>query len=1130
MKVIYSICLLALFISIHGYGQKKIHAVPIQESELKIEAEASSVSKVKITITPTIDFDKDKLGTKLPIQFEIAPFNKLDFKAKLLDNLKTLYFYQGLTTKTKGIVKTLSSFTNEESVILQKFIQSTFSDKEKRDVFNKLEPSLTEIKDQTNKQELIKIITKKLEFRKDFFGKGFYAHLENFINYNKSTSGDELREYIKSKQIIDERIENLFQYFEAQITLLFKYDLEPVAGVLHYNTEISNVQYYGGSVSERYYDKRTKNYHKLIKKLHKLNDPTKKESPHIDSLDATDQFDTTFIKKHLINNNRLDKNVEASIKKSYLQLDKYILTAPYLTVNDFLNELKKRNLKDYLYTFSKNEFDNKYIGFLPVDKDQNEIPDNLSNKDSLNYIRFQDSIKKYQDSNNDNFNKFRRLTNNLIRKSIQQSLDGAIHHKLSEKMIDSTTRIDQIKKDLKKELITNKTDSILALYKNRAFEKNMLVQIVNHFKYEGTEIKAKYYTNPKEFLVNFENLIYNYKNYGRGERKDILRKKLLTLKNNEIYKSLAKLFKEYDTISLLINDHNFLKSYYLNNEILGQLETKLVNSLKKYLQHKNRKRNRPYADSNWGIINVEVKKQDQDDDKSSDLQANLTKFHEKYTEINDSISTYSRKNKLTTTLYQCLENQSFNKENSNAITPISKIYKLLDQFENCEYLYYEKKAIDLGKIEILESKRKALRLKIIRKVKENPLWNFKADDIQLDINDGFIEHMVVTGQLTGVSKNNEMSEDFNAQLREFINKTPDELEFNINKQLKFTNTYPFGFSSIKDFEFLKKMPLYVYYGSKKQYEFEVEKILPNYIQRLQNDRLDFSPKDQPVTLPEPGKESGSIDLKKEKSSKLFNIIVYTDFNGLKAADPNGVIQMEIDKKISLYTKKIVPNKYLRTHLGIFNHITPNFRWSRLDASNDEKNLILKYIPVSSGGQLDSIPYVTQLDLLRHENIGVGVALNLGTWDLPLLKLRIETNIGGKYNRVKVLDTNGKKVLDDNDNSNIKKTYDINTWRFYPEFKAILRPEERYGADLSFRVIRLNSVTNEFSNISSEEKFRANLTDTPKWLHQIEVNAHLSPSAQKDNLFFFRYRYTNTTSWEYNGFGEIQVGYSMLLKI
>ncbi|MFC6861222.1 hypothetical protein ACFQHQ_17655, partial [Zunongwangia atlantica 22II14-10F7] len=430
----------------------------------------------------------------------------------------------------------------------------------------------------------------------------------------------------------------------------------------------------------------------------------------------------------------------------------------------------------------------------------------------------------------------------------------------------------------------------------------------------------------------------------------------------------------------------------------------------------------------------------------------------------------------------------------------------------------------------LETERMSILSEIERALKKNPLWSFEAEDIQLDINDGYIEHIVVLGKINGISIPDEHDIKLE-QLKVLINENPD-WKTNVGKQLKFKNAYPLGFSSSDDFDNFKRSKIAVYTGNLKEFEMDLEDIFPNYVQSLANDRLDFSPKDQTVVLPEPDKKSGYKLLTKDKSSKLFQVAVLSDFNGLNGSNPNGVLQFNFRKEIPLHTQRYRAPiwKYKGHNLGFFNYIAPELNWSRLNSRDQDQTLALSYVPVFNGGVIDSLAYTTHLNLLRYENIGVGAILNIFTYSIPAVKIRFEMNLGGKFGHTYVLDPQGETVQQDGTTINRSKDYDLNTWRWYPELVLKLRPEERYGADVRLRPIRFNALTDHFSTISSEQQFKSNLSDNNQWLNQIEINAHFSPSAQKENRFFFRYRFTNSASWEYNGYSEIQVGYSIQLKI
>ncbi|MEM9681557.1 MAG: hypothetical protein AAF901_14640, partial [Bacteroidota bacterium] len=456
--------------------------------------------------------------------------------------------------------------------------------------------------------------------------------------------------------------------------------------------------------------------------------------------------------------------------------------------------------------------------------------------------------------------------------------------------------------------------------------------------------------------------------------------------------------------------------------------------------------------------------------------------------------------------------------------------KQLRKYENHDIILLESQRTICNQ-DYTESDDTLLR-RILQLLRETPLWEFTIDDMQLDINDGFVEHIVINGKITGISKDNDKNHDFNDKLDQIIKENPG-WKTNIGRQLKFVNLFPYGFSSSKDFEDFKEYKVSVYKGKHKEFEVDLEKIFPNYVQTLQNDRLDFSPRDQVVTFLIGDEKEGFRELKKDKSSKLFTLNVYSDFNGLKENDPNGVLQFEVNKLIPLHTKRRtwrLSDRYIRGfNYGYFNFVDPHLRWSRLDANDNTSSLPLTYIDGFEGDASIRIPYVTHLDLFRFENISVGADFNIMSLDFPTAKFRFELNVGARYGRTRVIDTDGEPITDQNEELNVDKVYNVNTWRFYPDFTIRLRPEERYGATVHYRFIRFNSVTNDFSSISSEEAFTQTLSDNPQWLHQFALNAHFSPSGRKDDRFFFRYRYTNTANWEYNGYSEIQVGYSMALR-
>jgi hypothetical protein len=123
----------------------------------------------------------------------------------------------------------------------------------------------------------------------------------------------------------------------------------------------------------------------------------------------------------------------------------------------------------------------------------------------------------------------------------------------------------------------------------------------------------------------------------------------------------------------------------------------------------------------------------------------------------------------------------------------------------------------------------------------------------------------------------------------------------LRNYLIFTNRFPFTVSSKFDNEILSTMRLFcnncggvegitrfVNLGSFLILDYKYE-----------NGKEDYSPADGTITLDplQPSKE-----LKKEKRSRILEVAAYTDFMGIKESNPNGLVQIEVSRKINLWTQ------------------------------------------------------------------------------------------------------------------------------------------------------------------------------------------------------------------------------------
>ncbi|MDB5024303.1 MAG: hypothetical protein JWP78_2058 [Mucilaginibacter sp.] len=132
-------------------------------------------------------------------------------------------------------------------------------------------------------------------------------------------------------------------------------------------------------------------------------------------------------------------------------------------------------------------------------------------------------------------------------------------------------------------------------------------------------------------------------------------------------------------------------------------------------------------------------------------------------------------------------------------------------------------------------------------------------------------------------------------------KAPNDPALSSRKFIEFKNQYPISISSKFDADRLANINLY---------SFNCNGIegLTRYIKLsdvlaldiiLENNKEDYSPSDRVVTL---SPSQPIVELKKEKRSHILDVSAFTDFVGLDQEQPNGLIQIEVKRKINLNTK------------------------------------------------------------------------------------------------------------------------------------------------------------------------------------------------------------------------------------
>ncbi len=630
-------------------------------------------------------------------------------------------------------------------------------------------------------------------------------------------------------------------------------------------------------------------------------------------------------------------------------------------------------------------------------------------------------------------------------------------------------------------------------------------------------------------------------------------------------KRLGELYNQYELKRLL--DSTFFENYFNLKKEFHEIE-------------KNISENERIILKNEAKINFESKYIDSTKTQKTALDLKLEPLIKNYdseykklrvylrelSQLRDALdkkSTAAEEEKIMAQIESLQENNLLPKENE--LNEIENNIYSLEQDINSKTKHIDSLKTIISKLKnkndtlskvILKEKNKLLKqqeridnkISVNRKfIRKLPLWNFDVSSIEIDLNDGFIEHITVLGKVVSPRieessireatfsyvENNILNSEKPSYISTLLNAFYQERIVReifgdvLDKELMFVNEYPIGFSSKTDFADLSNYNLHSFRGYEKTFSVPLESVINLFVQRHQNDRLDFSPKDQIVRLPlDDLDQNNEIELKKEITSKILSANIFTDFNGLKESKPNGLVQVEVEKQIPLWTRRMDLGLGRSSNFGFINYANFNLTWAKLN--EEDRELQVRYAENVANNNPNVDKYVTYLDLIKFENVSVGADLNIASFDFPLLKTRLELNAGVHYGRVKVVDT--LKNTDGSPRTSLLEE-DINMIRWYPDAILRIRPEERFGGYLRYRPFRtiVPNTDEDFFAVSSSIKFEEDRILSKSWMQRFEFGAFYTPSPDSDNKFFFRYRYTNNFEMETNGYSEIQLGYQIFLK-
>ncbi|MBD0258546.1 MAG: hypothetical protein ICV83_22760 [Cytophagales bacterium] len=358
----------------------------------------------------------------------------------------------------------------------------------------------------------------------------------------------------------------------------------------------------------------------------------------------------------------------------------------------------------------------------------------------------------------------------------------------------------------------------------------------------------------------------------------------------------------------------------------------------------------------------------------------------------------------------------------------------------------------------------------------------------------------------------------------------------------FSNVFGIGFSSKRNFDHATEVPLLEMGGQSKPncpfvYLMGLNGVL-NYVPELRISTRDYSPKDYQYSLIP---SATPIDLYKEETQRLLEARVFTDLVGLDKESPNGLVQIEVAKRINTNTFRglIFKHSGLARFLfgqggGAFQYVVPAITLSKLEENN-------RYLPLQRQFDASSgtaTGYTTALDLLQYQQFAAGMDFNLGYTENVAGKFNILIDAGFRFGRTAVRDSvtrfeNGAFTL-----TGQSREFGVNTLQLSAVAKMHWLPDERFSVILSYRPVYLRALNADVQQVYYRSGEQGGMVPADgrrkEWPHlhkgsflgTWEVLALVKPST--NGYLFGRYRISNQIGFGKHNFHQLQLGYSFYI--
>jgi hypothetical protein len=293
--------------------------------------------------------------------------------------------------------------------------------------------------------------------------------------------------------------------------------------------------------------------------------------------------------------------------------------------------------------------------------------------------------------------------------------------------------------------------------------------------------------------------------------------------------------------------------------------------------------------------------------------------------------------------------------------------------------------------------------------------------------------------------------------------------------------------------------------------------LLDYLIIAQSENEDYSPANSIVELNE---NRTVVQLKKEKRSKIITARMFSDLAGVSSDNPNGLVQIEIGRRINLVTdrsyirnerKFTKPGKMI-AYGGFITFIEPRFTFSKIEDNN-------KFYIIDSNSMNRDKSFVDSqnhfrlnpIEVLRHQQLSIGLLLNFYKWNLINKKTNFQLNWYFGYGRTPMADsflvTNKTITLVQQRN----ETY-VSTIQYGPTVLVEFKPDARWGVSIG---ADLRWIKVKHPQFEIDPRFKDMFFTT--WF-----DGHIKTNNSSKIFFRFRKNWIHQQS-DYN-FNQMQFGY------